>query len=123
MFNEQLEKLVDMALIDEVLSEKEREVLKRKAESSGFDPDEFEIVLESKLYEKQIAKEPETSHNSSLTGIDLLFKKISDIQAASEAEIKVEKEEYKKLEDADSFFSNIGTYFKNDSKESQRTIK
>lgn len=116
--NEQLERLINMALIDGVLTEKEREILKRKAEASGFDPDEFEMELEAKLYEKQHLQQSQVPQDSGLIGIYLLLKKISDIQEESEPEIKVEKEEYKKLEDADSFFSNVGTYFNNGSKES-----
>lgn len=115
MFNEQLEKLVEMALIDGVLTEKEREILKRKAESSGFDPDEFEIVLEAKLYEKQIAKQSETSQELDIKGIDLLFKKITDIQDEPEPEIKVQKADFVKTEDVDSFFSNVVTYLNNES--------
>lgn len=53
MYNEQLEKLIEIALIDGVLTEKEKQILFKKAESFGIDLDEFEMVLETKLYEKQ----------------------------------------------------------------------
>jgi hypothetical protein len=53
MYNEQLEKLIDMALIDGELSEKEKQILFKKAESFGVDLDEFEMVLEARLYEKK----------------------------------------------------------------------
>ena len=53
MYNEQLEKLIEMALIDGELTEKEKQVLFRKAELTGINLDEFEMVLEAKLYEKQ----------------------------------------------------------------------
>lgn len=53
MYNEQLEKLIKMALMDGELTEKEKQVLFKKAESSGINLDEFKIVLEAKLYEKQ----------------------------------------------------------------------
>ena len=42
-----------MALIDGVLTEKEREILKKRAINEGFDPDEFDMVIEAKLYERQ----------------------------------------------------------------------
>jgi hypothetical protein len=53
MYNEQLEKLIEMALMDSELTEKEKQVLFKKAETMGVDLDEFEMVLEAKLYEKQ----------------------------------------------------------------------
>lgn len=96
MFNEQLEKLIEMALIDGVLTDKEREILKRKAVSQGFDEDEFEMVLEAKLYEKQQNNSPSIhfqnkdsvsikadSGAENLKGIHLLFKKITDIENES----------------------------------------
>ena len=55
MYNENLEKLIEMALMDGELTEKEKQILFKKAESIGVDLDEFEMVLEAKLYEKQQA--------------------------------------------------------------------
>ena len=46
MYNEQLEKLIDYALADGELTEKEKQVLFKKAESMGVDLDEFEMVLD-----------------------------------------------------------------------------
>lgn len=53
MYNENLEKLIEMALMDGELTEKEKQVLFKKAEATGVDLDEFEMVLEAKLFEKQ----------------------------------------------------------------------
>ena len=53
MNNEQLVKLIEMALMDGELTEKEKQILFKKAESLGIDLDEFEMVLDAKLYEKQ----------------------------------------------------------------------
>jgi len=53
MYNEQLEKLIDMALLDGELTEKEKQILFKKAESFGVDLDEFEMVLDARLFEKQ----------------------------------------------------------------------
>ncbi len=53
MYNEQLEKLIDLALADGVLTEKEKQILFKKAENLGVDLDEFEMVLDAKLHEKQ----------------------------------------------------------------------
>ena len=53
MYNEQLEKLIEMALMDGELTEKEKQILFKKAESFGVDLDEFEMVLEAKLFDKK----------------------------------------------------------------------
>ena len=55
MYDEQLEKLIEMALMDGELTEKEKQILFKKAESFGIDLDEFEMVLDAKLFEKQQA--------------------------------------------------------------------
>ena len=47
--NPELEKLIDLALADGILTDKERAVLQKKAESLGVDQDEFEMILEGKL--------------------------------------------------------------------------
>jgi hypothetical protein len=60
MYNEQLEKLIEMALMDGELTEKEKQVLFKKAEAMGVDLDEFEMVLEAKLYEKQQSMQQST---------------------------------------------------------------
>ena len=68
MYNEQLEKLIEMALMDGELTDKERTILSKKAESFGVDIDEFEMVLEARLFEKKqadhkptIEKKPESN--------------------------------------------------------------
>lgn len=53
MYNEQLEKLIEMALMDGELTEKEKQVLFKKAEGLGVDLDEFEMVLDARLFEKK----------------------------------------------------------------------
>lgn len=54
----QLEKLIDLALADGVLTDKERQVLARKAQELGVDHDEFEMVLDAKLHLAQKASTP-----------------------------------------------------------------
>jgi hypothetical protein len=61
MYDEQLEKLVEMALLDGELTEKEKQVLFKKAEALGVDLDEFEMVLEAKLFEKHKSMKQEQS--------------------------------------------------------------
>jgi hypothetical protein len=53
MYNEQIESLINLALADGELTEKEKQILFKKAESTGIDLDEFEMVLDAKLFEKQ----------------------------------------------------------------------
>jgi hypothetical protein len=53
MYNEQIENLINLALLDGQLTEKEKQILFKKAESAGIDLDEFELVLDAKLFEKQ----------------------------------------------------------------------
>ena len=49
MYDPQLEKLVDMALEDGVITEKEKDILVKRAKSLGIDLDEFEMYLDSRL--------------------------------------------------------------------------
>ena len=53
MYNEQIENLINLALADGELTEKEKQILFKKAEAIGIDLDEFEMVLDAKLFEKQ----------------------------------------------------------------------
>jgi hypothetical protein len=62
IYNKELEKLIEMALMDGVLTEQEKRVLFKKAESLGIDLDEFEMVLEARLYEKQQSDKKMESH-------------------------------------------------------------
>jgi hypothetical protein len=52
MYSEKLEKLIELSLADGVLTEKEKQVLLKNAEAEGIDLNEFEIVLDARLYEK-----------------------------------------------------------------------
>jgi hypothetical protein len=64
VYNEQLNNLIEMALMDGELTEKEKQILFKRAESFGVDLDEFEMVLEAKLFEKrQATSANETSDN------------------------------------------------------------
>ena len=47
--NPELEKLIDFALADGAVTDKEREIIRRKAEKLGEDPDEAEMILDAKL--------------------------------------------------------------------------
>jgi hypothetical protein len=79
MYDAQLEKLINIALADGVLSEKSKQILCRKAESLGIDPDEFEMVLEARVQELQKSR-IETQRISAPTIQNLLIL-LSDIDA------------------------------------------
>ena len=53
MYNEQLEQLIDAALADGELTEKEKQILFKKAQAMGVDLDEFEMVLDARLVKLQ----------------------------------------------------------------------
>ncbi|MBQ7634582.1 MAG: hypothetical protein IJS89_03315 [Bacteroidaceae bacterium] len=53
MYNEQIEALISAALADGVLTDKERQVLLKRAKAEGIDADEFEMVLDARLVEMQ----------------------------------------------------------------------
>ncbi len=53
MYNDQIENLINLAITDGELTEKEKQILFKKAEAAGIDLDEFEMVLDAKLYDKQ----------------------------------------------------------------------
>lgn len=59
MYDPHLEKLIEIALEDGVLTDKERSVLFKKAQSLGIDSDEFEMVLLSRLKARLGSQQPE----------------------------------------------------------------
>ena len=57
LYSEKIEALIAAALADGVLTDKEREILLRKAEAEGIDLDEFEMVLDARLAELEKKEE------------------------------------------------------------------
>ena len=53
-----IEKLIDAVVTDGVITEKERAVILKKATAAGYDADEVKILLDGRLYEKQVAQKP-----------------------------------------------------------------
>lgn len=51
--NQELEQLMDFALADGVLTDKKKDILSKKAKELNVDPDEFEMVLQGKVFLKQ----------------------------------------------------------------------
>ena len=60
MYDERLEQLIDAALTDGELTEKEKQILFKKAESLGIDLDEFEMVLDARLHKSRKDKPVQT---------------------------------------------------------------
>lgn len=48
-----LEKLIQAALVDGVVTDKERAILIKKVKEAGGDTDEFELLLDARIYETQ----------------------------------------------------------------------
>lgn len=57
MYSEELEMLIDAALADGQLTEKEKQVLFRRAQSEGIDLDEFEMILDARLLKQKKAQQ------------------------------------------------------------------
>lgn len=57
MYNERIEALIAAALADGVLTEKEKQILFKRAEAEGIDLDEFEMILDARLVELGNKKE------------------------------------------------------------------
>ena len=79
MYNEKIEALIDIALEDGVLTDKERGILLRKAQESGIDPDEFEMVLDSRVAKLNKGNSPSVS-NANSGNIRVLFKQLEELE-------------------------------------------
>lgn len=67
MYPQELEKLIEYALVDGEVSPKEREILLRKSTELGIDPAEFEMVLDARIYEIQQKKSNRPEPGTPLT--------------------------------------------------------
>ena len=56
LYDEKIEALISAALADGVLTEKEKQILFKKAQAQGIDLDEFEMVLDARLVEMEKAE-------------------------------------------------------------------
>lgn len=54
--NPEIEKLIDLALVDGQITEKERNVILKKAAELGVDADEVEMILDGKLHQLEANK-------------------------------------------------------------------
>lgn len=81
--NEQLIKFIELCLADGVISDKEREVIFRKAKALGVDEDECEIILEGKIYEKKNLSQSEVKKNKAVLTKERKEKKSYDFKENS----------------------------------------
>lgn len=79
VFSERLEAMIEAALQDGVLTQKEREIILRRAEKEGEDLDEFEIMFDARLSQLGIKVEESTTEEP------------SDIQAPEDAQDNSQK--------------------------------
>jgi hypothetical protein len=61
--NPEIEKLIDLALADGEITDKERSVILKKAEKLGEDPDEVEMILDGRFHESKKLKTKEKVGN------------------------------------------------------------
>ena len=61
--NTEIEKLIDLALADGEITDKERSVILKKAVKLGEDPDEVEMILDGRLHESKKLKTKEKVGN------------------------------------------------------------
>ena len=102
----EIDKLIEMALADGIVSDKEREIILRKAEKLGLDGDEVEMYLESCMTsinsaiiikDKDVTLDSKTSKNDVLIKSNLISRKVRHIPAAildKEYDLKLEINKY-----------------------------
>ena len=61
--NPEIEKLIDLSLVDGEITDKERSVILKKAVKLGEDPDEVEMILDARLHESKKLKTKEKVGN------------------------------------------------------------
>jgi len=108
MYSEKLEKLIEFAMIDGTLPEKKKQVLFKSAEAEGVDLDEFEMVIEGRLFEKQqtssankqivetTSVEQVPKNQSEISFIQRLFKLIAEDEEKMREELQQELEKRRK---------------------------
>lgn len=75
MFSEELNKLIEAAFVDGVLTDKERTVIMKRAIAEGNDPDEIELLLNSELQKRLSVKSKKSGRS-----INLLIDEINQIE-------------------------------------------
>ena len=88
-----IERLIDAALMDGVVTDKERAILIKKATAQGIDPDEFEMVLDAKILEKGAQSAPAASSTPDIApAVEAAAVAVAAEKAAEEAKAKAKAE-------------------------------
>ena len=87
--NEQLLKFIELCLTDGVITDKEREVIFRKAAEYNVDIDECEIILESMIQQKNISQNITISNDEVVT--DVILNRDSLFREAAELVVEFQK--------------------------------
>lgn len=82
LYDERIERLINAAIADGELTEKEKQILFRNAQAEGIDLDEFEMILESRLYEKQ--QENIANANAQAVAMSQAQAQVAQAQAAAQ---------------------------------------
>ena len=113
--------MISAAIIDGELSDKERKVLIKKAKLAGRDVDEFEILLDAKLYEAQSNSEKKTSKLKEDKNVKTDKKKVVKKETKSSETPKTAKKVAK--EDKKSVKPKAEKSVKKEKKESKVIVK
>lgn len=111
MYDKKLEQLIDAALADGELTQKEKQVLFKKAQEMGIDLDEFEMVLDARLVKKNNTQNVLKSETNS--SVSKLQKEISiiisnnDNKEKREAKIKAKIENFPVPNTKDDLFNFV----------------
>lgn len=100
-----IDTLISASIIDGELSDKERKVLMKKAKLAGLDVDEFEILLDAKLYEVQSKEDKKAakSKQEKKTAKPKVEKKVAKLKEEKKAEkAKTEKKATKSKVEKDA---------------------
>lgn len=86
MFSDELEMLIDAALSDGELTEKERSVLHKRAIAEGVDPDELDLIVNARLAEmqreeKHNAFEEDAREEGKRSTLQQMMNRINEIQS------------------------------------------
>lgn len=100
-FSKILEQLIEASIADGMISQKEREVLRKKAAQEGIDPDEMDIIIDGRLAMKNNAAAPVAEEKPKVNRCPMcgeMLPPMSSICPACGSIIDVESEETRKLQ-------------------------
>ena len=81
MFSEELEMLINAALADGEITEKERAVLHKRAQAEGVDPDELDMIVNARLLEiRQADEEEKVNEEKKPSTLQQLMDRINEIR-------------------------------------------